>query len=208
MTRWTVILAAVFSTALAPVAWAGEGTCKAMMRGTAGDHLRVALHVERGQVTGADVVYSPPHAPPLKNDGVLLQLDFHYMQPTEAGLGQPAEVALTALHTNGGDVSDLAAGNAVLITDDGTTWAGRSSRFNSLVRTEFGLRINHGPVVQPELLDNTDQLKSARVEIRAADGSIINQARYDLSDHAGRDTLFHSAWTRAKQMADTPEPCG
>ena len=208
MSRWTMIFAAILSTALAPAAWAGDGTCKAMLRGSAGEHLRVALHVEHGVVTGADVVYSPPHIPPPANDGVLLQLDLHYMQPSETDLGRPAEIALSALYSSGGDVSNLAAGNPTLITDDGKTWPGRSSRFSSFIRTEFALRMNRAPVVQPELLDGLDQLKSAKVEVRAPDGSIISQASYNLSDHAGRDALFHSAWARAKQLADAPAPCG
>jgi hypothetical protein len=204
--RWTIIFGAVLSAAFVPAAWAGDGTCEGLTRGPAGDHARVALHVEHGKVTGSDVVVSPLHVPSSTNDGVLLQLDFHYMQPSETDLGRPAEVGLTALHTNGGDASDLAAGRAVLITDDGSTWTGRSSRFASLVRTEFALRMASA-VVQPELLDKLDQLKTARVEIRAADGSIISQASYDLSDHAERDALVHSAWARAKQLADAPEPC-
>lgn len=206
MSRGTTIFAAVFSTVLASAAWAGDGTCKAMLRGPAGDHLRVALHVEHGQVTGADVVFSP-HASPPPGDGVLLQLDLHYMQPNETNLGQPAEVALSALHTNGGDVSDLAAGRVMLTTDDGATWAGRSSRFANFVRAEFALRVNGGPVVQPELLDKLDQLKTAHVEVRAPDGSITSQASYNLSDNAERDTLLHSAWANAKQLAEAPEPC-
>jgi hypothetical protein len=208
MWRWIILSATVLSAAVAPAAFAGDGTCKAMLRGTAGDHLRVALHVEHGQITAADVVFSPPHTGPAANDGVLLQFDLHYMQASEADLGQPAEIALTSVHTNGGDAADLASGSPTLIADDGSTWAGRSSRFPTLVRTEFALRINGGPVVQPELLDKLNQLKSARVEVRASDGSVVRQASYDLSDHAERDTLFHSAWERAKQLAEAPEPCG
>ena len=207
MSRWITIFATVLSICLAPSAWAGDGTCKIVLRGPAGDHLRVALHVEHGQVTGADVVVSPPLAQTTASDGVLLQLDLHYMRPSESDLGRPAEVALTTFHTNGGDVSDLADARAVLIADDGETWAGRSSHLGSIVRTEFALRIDGGPVVQPELLDKLGQLKNARIEVRAPDGSIIRQASYDLSNQTDRDTLFHAAWTRAEQLATAAAPC-
>ncbi|HWA63027.1 MAG TPA: hypothetical protein VG939_16725 [Caulobacteraceae bacterium] len=206
MVRWIAVLAGVSSAAFASAAWAGDGVCKDVQRGAVGDHLRVALHVEHGRVTGAEAVFSPPRS--AANDGVLLQLDLRYVQPSETGLGRPAEIALNTLHTDGGDVADLAGGNPTLVTDDGSEWTGRSSRFPVLIRTEFALRVDGAPLVQPELLDRLDRLKSVRVEVRAPDGSIVRQASYDLSDHAERDSLLRAAWAHAKQLADAPEPCG
>jgi hypothetical protein len=185
--------------------WAGDGYCQGAATGPAGEKVTSTFSVDGGAIKSREAVWFPPrvHAHPLE-DGPAIEV--HYWPVAESGPAVPTAVGVSVTAFKGG-AAKYGGAVAELTLGEGLAWRANLRMFLVIGQAQLAVKNPSFPAVNADLLDRVEGARQATVTIRAPDGAKVTDAVFDLSDHASRDALFHSAWAAAAQKASSPARC-
>jgi hypothetical protein len=183
---------------------AGSGTgprewlCEDFQAGGKGEQVRIRLVVEAdGKVSQSSAAWIPPMVVATPEDDRVRRpaplLLISYRQPTEAGIGPPADVDVLAIPRSA--IPQLNGSQVTVEVDHESRW--------TVVLAPAGNDAPEDPsasrfaaMTDGRLLAALETAREGEATLTGNDGRVLGQVRYDLAARAERDSLYRRlrAW--------------